>query len=118
MDQILHQARIILKWPTSRKLVELTECFPDQEAWERAVASLRRADHPNETYLIACLETETGKLNKKRKKKKFTGDNNCSYLHGLFCTGPPGKTSKECRGEEDCWRAREHLPGFPNGWPR
>lgn len=117
MDQILHQTRILLNWPTSRKLVELTECFPNQEAWERAVESLRSADHPNEAYLIACLKTETGKLNERRKRESYREDHNCPYFSGLFCSGPPGRKTRDCRGEEDCIRAREHLPGFPNGWP-
>lgn len=54
---IIEETRVLLGWPTNRKLVKLLDKYPNDELWRYALSKLREADHPNEKYLIACLET-------------------------------------------------------------
>lgn len=66
----IEEIRDLLGWPTNRKLVKLVDKYPSEEAWRYALGKLRDADHPNEKYLLACLETatKTGVLRGGRKR--------------------------------------------------
>ena len=67
---LIEQTRLLLGWPTNRKLVKLVDKYPSDQAWEYALARLKEADHPNEKYLIACLETAVrGDISGHRGKK-------------------------------------------------
>lgn len=57
LGSLIEEVRLLLGWPTNRKLVRLVDKYPSEQVWEYALARLKKADHPNEKYLVACLET-------------------------------------------------------------
>lgn len=59
LGTLIEEIRLLLGWPTNRKLVKLVDKYPSEQPWQYALARLRGADHPNEKYLVACLETAT-----------------------------------------------------------
>lgn len=54
---LIEEARGLLGWPTTQKLAKLANEYPSERVWNYAITRLKRADHPNEKYLIACLDT-------------------------------------------------------------
>ena len=57
LGTLIEEVRVLLGWPTNRKLVKLVDKYPSEELWRYALGKLSEADHPNEKYLLACLET-------------------------------------------------------------
>ena len=57
LGRLIEKVRVLLGWPTAQKLVKLANKYPSEDLWRYALARLEEANHPNEKYLIACLET-------------------------------------------------------------
>jgi hypothetical protein len=111
MEKLLEKARVLLGWPTLRKVVALAKRFPEEEWWEYAVAKLEEANTPNEAYLIRCLETarDRGKVAIRKSVGPYPGglgDRGCPWFPGLYCPGATG-----CEGLESCPRGQYH-PGL------
>lgn len=103
MEQLIERARQLLGWPTPQKLVRLAHRFPDEEVWRSALNRLQKADHPNETYLVKCLETAKGELEHRQRSGSRPERLNlriCPYSPGLVCPGAP----PDCKGEVECYR--------------
>jgi len=110
MQQHIERARKLLGWPTQRKLLELAEKYPEPAGWQYAVAMLAEADHPNEAYLVACLET-AAQLRAARERRyggeryghgpypNGLGQRGCPWYPGLYCPWAPS-----CEGWEKCSR--------------
>ena len=43
VEEQIEKARVLLGWPTNRKVLQLTNRFPEERWWERALAALEKA---------------------------------------------------------------------------
>lgn len=106
MEQLIERARALLGWPTTRKILELARRFPEEAWWRYAVESLERAERPNETYLVKCLETAQAEGRREAASRLGPypggfGDRECPWYPGLFCSWARG-----CKGWQQCQRSQ------------
>lgn len=109
MEALLERARVLLDWPTQRKILQLAQRFPEEEWWQYAVGMLEKAKRPNEAYLVSCLETARAEGRHKVAQKLGPypggfGDRGCPWCPGLYCPW-----AKACQGWQDCQRTQSWL---------
>ena len=106
IEELIERARVLLGWPTTRKIVELAQRFPEEAWWRYAVESLERAERPNEAYLISCLRTAQAEGRRKAAAELGPypagfGERECPWYRGVYCP-----RSRECKGWEYCGKSQ------------